>query len=88
MHEYIALNQFDGDGENNLVVLDYDSPTPINKDNFLGHFVFGINSNHINDVISNGEIIVKDREIQTVNESEILQFSREQSIRLWKKMQQ
>ncbi|MFP4023496.1 MAG: amidohydrolase family protein [Thiohalospira sp.] len=88
VHDYIALNQFDGDGENNLVILDYDSPTAINQDNFLGHFIFGINSNHINDVISNGKIIVKDREIQTVNESEILQFSREQSIRLWKKMQQ
>jgi cytosine/adenosine deaminase-related metal-dependent hydrolase len=86
VHEYIALNQFDGDGENNLVILDYDSPTPINQDNFLGHFVFGINSNHIHDVISNGKIIVKDRKIQTINESEILEFSKEQSVRLWKKM--
>ncbi|HSH51504.1 MAG TPA: amidohydrolase family protein [Bacteroidales bacterium] len=88
VHEYIALNQFDGDGENNLVILDYNSPTKINQDNFLGHFVFGINSNHINDVISNGKIIVKDRKIQTVNEPEILKFSQEQSIRLWEKMQQ
>lgn len=88
VHDYIALNQFDGDGENNLVILDYDSPTPINQDNFLGHFVFGMNSNHINDVISNGKIIVKDRKIQTVDEPEILEFSKEQSIRLWKKMQQ
>jgi cytosine/adenosine deaminase-related metal-dependent hydrolase len=86
VHEYIALNQFDGDGENNLVILDYDSPTPINQDNFLGHFVFGINSNHIHDVISNGKIIVKDRKIQTINESEILEFSKEQSVRLWEKM--
>lgn len=86
VHEYIALNQFDGDGENNLVILDYDSPTPINQDNFLGHFVFGINSNHINDVISNGKIIVKNRKMKTVNESEILEFSKEQSVRLWKKM--
>ncbi|MDK2977382.1 MAG: hypothetical protein PWP52_96 [Bacteroidales bacterium] len=86
VHEYIALNQFDGDGENNLVILDYDSPTPINQDNFLGHFVFGINSNHINDVISNGKIIVKGRKMQTVNESEILEFSKEQSVRLWEKM--
>ncbi|MDY6801733.1 MAG: amidohydrolase family protein [Bacteroidota bacterium] len=86
IHEYIALNQFDGDGENNLAILDYDSPTPINQDNFLGHFIFGINSNHINDVISNGKLIVKDRKIQRVNETEILEFSREQSIRLWKKM--
>ncbi|HAF29529.1 MAG TPA: amidohydrolase [Bacteroidales bacterium] len=86
VHDYIALNQFDGDGENNLVILDYDSPTEINQDNFLGHFIFGINSNHVNDVISNGKLIVKDRKIQNVNESEILKFSKEQSVRLWEKM--
>ncbi len=86
VHDYIALNQFDGDSENNLVILDYDSPTEINQNNFLGHFIFGINSNHVNDVISNGKVIVKDRKIQNVNESEILEFSKEQSIRLWKKM--
>jgi len=88
VHDYIAMNKFDGDGENNLVILDYDSPTEITQDNFLGHFIFGINSNHINDVISNGEVIVKDRKIQKVNESEILNFSKEQSLRLWKKMQE
>ncbi len=48
-------NGFVGDGDNNLVVLDYNSPTEINQNNFLGHFVFGINSNHVCDVISNGK---------------------------------
>lgn len=88
VHDYIEMNHFEGDGENNLVILDYDSPTVINQDNFLGHFIFGMNSNHVNDVISNGKLIVKDRKIQNVNESEILEFSREQSLRLWKKMQE
>lgn len=88
VHDYIQMNNFEGDSQNNLVILDYDSPTVINQDNFLGHFIFGINSNHVNDVISNGKLIVKDRKIQNVNESDILEFSREQSVRLWKKMQQ
>ncbi len=88
VHEYIQKNHYDGDGENNLVVLDYNSPTEINSNNFLGHFIFGINSNHVCDVISNGKLIVKGRKIQTVNESEILDFSKEQSVKLWKKMQE
>ena len=88
VHDYIQMNNFEGDNQNNLVILDYDSPTVINQDNFLGHFIFGINSNHVNDVISNGKLIVKDRKIKNVNESEILQFSKEQSVRLWNKMQQ
>jgi len=87
VHHYLALNSFSGDGENNLVVLDYDSPTDFNAENFLGHFIFGLSSKHVQHVISNGKLIVKDRELQTVNESEVLDFTRDQSLRLWKKMQ-
>lgn len=86
VHEYLKINNFEGDGENNLVVLDYPTPTPINQENFLGHFIYGLNSNHVQYVISNGKLIVKDKAIQTVNEQEVLGFAKEQAIRLWKKM--
>ncbi|MCK4677018.1 MAG: amidohydrolase family protein [Bacteroidales bacterium] len=86
VHHYINANNFKGDGENNLVVLNYDSPTEINKENFPGHFIFGINSNHVRDVISNGKLIVKDGIIQTVNEQNMLGFTQEQSLRLWEKL--
>ncbi len=85
VHNYIAENNFTGDGENNLVILDYKSPTPVNKDNFLGHFVFGFNSNDILHVISDGKLIVKNKVVQNVNEPEILQFAQEQAKRLWKR---
>jgi cytosine/adenosine deaminase-related metal-dependent hydrolase len=86
VHRYLRENNFKGDGENNLVVLDYTTPTGINQNNFFGHFIFGINSNHISDVISNGRLIVRNRQVVTVNESEILKESRECADRLWKKM--
>jgi putative selenium metabolism protein SsnA len=88
VHRYLSENNFTGDGDNNLVVLDYNTPTEINRDNFFGHFIFGINSNHVRDVISNGRLIVKNRQIQTVNEAEILKVSKECANRLWKKMQE
>ncbi len=88
VHKYIEDNGFKGDGDNNLVVLDYATPTEINQNNFLGHFIFGINSNHVCDVISNGKLIVKNRLIQTVDEAEILKVSKERALRLWKKMQE
>jgi putative selenium metabolism protein SsnA len=88
VHRYISENNFKGDCENNLVVLDYNTPTGINQNNFYGHFIFGINSNHVSDVISNGKLIVKNRQIQTVNEAEILKVSKECANRLWKKMQE
>ena len=86
VHDYISENNFSGNGENNLVVLDYDTPTEINKDNFLGHFIYGIESKHVRHVISSGKLIVKDRQINTVNEADILKSSREISKKLWRKM--
>ncbi len=86
VHEYLQINNFEGDGENNLVVLDYPTPTPINQDNFLGHFIYGFSSNHVQHVISNGKLTVKNRQMQTLSEEEILDFSKKQALRLWKKL--
>ena len=86
VHTYIKENGFSGDDDNNLVVLDYDTPTPVNRDNFLAHFIFGINSSHVKHVISNGKLIVKNRNIISVDEKEILKFTRQQAKRLWQKL--
>jgi cytosine/adenosine deaminase-related metal-dependent hydrolase len=86
VHHYLSSNEFKGDGHNNLVVLDYDSPTPFNQENFLGHFIFGLRSSHVKHVISQGKLIVKDRILQTIDEQEVLQFTREQAARLWERM--
>ncbi|MDP2237229.1 MAG: amidohydrolase family protein [Bacteroidales bacterium] len=88
VHHYLSKNQFQGDGSNNLVVIDYDTPTDFNADNFLGHFLFGIRAEHVKHVISNGKLILKDRIIQTVDESEILDYARSVSKKLWHCMQQ
>jgi putative selenium metabolism protein SsnA len=88
IHRYLSENNFKSDGENNLVVLNYDTPTEINSDNFYGHFIFGLSSNHVQHVISNGKLIVKNRKLLTVNEDEILKASRKCADRLWEKMQE
>ncbi|HUW93252.1 MAG TPA: amidohydrolase family protein [Bacteroidales bacterium] len=86
VHRYLNDNHFTSDGDNSLVVLDYDPPTPLNSNNFFGHFIFGITSNHVRDVISGGRLIVRDRELTTINEADVLTVSRKQAERLWKKM--
>jgi cytosine/adenosine deaminase-related metal-dependent hydrolase len=86
VHGYLGNNHFSGDGDNNLVVLDYDSPTEFNSSNFLSHFLFGLNSNHIQHVISDGRLIVENRQITTIDENEILESSRKLSVKLWERM--
>jgi len=87
VHKYLNQNKFKGDGNNNLVVLDYSSPTPLTKDNFYGHFLFAFNSAMVTDVISDGKLIVKNRIMQTVDEKTIMKESGELAKVLWKKMQ-
>ncbi len=86
VHNYLQSNGFKGDGDNNLVVLDYDTPTPFNSDNFLGHFLFGIESRQVKHVISQGKLIVEKGNVLTVDEQSILKEARVQAERLWQKM--
>ena len=86
VHHYLHSNGMEGDGENNLIVFDYGSPTPFTRDNFFGHFLFGMESRQITHVISNGKLIVEEGKIVTVDEQEILKESNHQAKRLWKRI--
>lgn len=86
IHRFIRENNFQGDNDNNLVILDYNAPTIMNQDNFLGHFVYGIDSSHVESVISSGRLIVKDKKLVTANEEDILNFAREMGSKLWEKL--
>ena len=82
-HHYIQTNNIRGDSENNLVILNYNSPTPVTSENWLGHFYYGLTSADIDGTICNGQWVVKDGEFANVDQSEILDFSKEQALRLW-----
>jgi cytosine/adenosine deaminase-related metal-dependent hydrolase len=87
VHHYLSQNRFTGDSDNNLVILDYDSPTEINQTNFLSHFIYGLESRNVEHVISQGRLIVQNRELLTVDKDEILGFSKAMAARLWQEMQ-
>ena len=87
VHRYLAQFEAIGDGANNLVILDYDTPTELNDDNFYGHFLFGLEAMHVNTVIARGRVIIEDRRSTLVDEEEIFSFAREQGLRLWKALE-
>ena len=86
VHRYACEFGLRGDGDNNLVLLDYDSPTEVTSDNFLGHFVFGIDSRHVTTVICKGAVIVEEGRVTTVDETEVLAHAREMGKKLWAAM--
>lgn len=82
-HQYLQNNGIKGDSNNNLVIFDYHSPTPITSENWLGHFYYGLTSADIIGTICNGKWVFRDGEFTNVEQSEILKFSKEQALRLW-----
>ncbi len=86
VHRHTALHGPCGDGDNNLIILDYDSPTPLTGENALGHFFYGLGAGHVHTVVSRGEVIVEDGRLTSCDEAEILAFAREQAKRLWSRL--
>jgi cytosine/adenosine deaminase-related metal-dependent hydrolase len=86
VHKYIQSAGAPGDADNNLVILDYDPPTDLTQDNFLGHFVYGIDARHVESVISKGQLLVEDRKITTVDEKEVLTQAKAMGRKLWKSL--
>ena len=85
-HEYLAQNDFVGDGSNNLVVLDYAPPTPVTPKNLAAHFLYGLGRAHVASVISRGRLIVHERRMVSVDEDKMRQFTRKQAERLWRRL--
>ncbi|VAX38936.1 hypothetical protein MNBD_PLANCTO03-418, partial [hydrothermal vent metagenome] len=72
VHSYISQNNFFGDSDNNLVILDYHPPTPITPANWPAHVVYGLDRSHIETVISSGRVIVRNRRCTLIDEETVL----------------
>jgi len=66
-----------------LVVLDYDPPTPISAENFGAHFVFGFGARHVASTVVGGRVLMRERELLTIDEPTLRRAAREQAAALW-----
>ena len=69
-----------------VVVLDYAPYTPMNDGNFPWHFIFGIDSSQVRTVVIDGKLVMKDRQILTVNEEEVFEKAKELAQALWDRL--
>jgi len=68
-----------------LVVLDYNPPTPVDGNNFFYHLIFGIRDNAVKDVFVHGELLVKDQKLTKIDEEEVSRKSIEVAKKFWRK---
>lgn len=78
---------FDQGAIADLVVMNYDEPTPMEKDNLLGHYLFGMQSSMVESVMVGGKWVMKNRKIPGIDEDAIFAKSRQLARKLWMKME-
>jgi putative selenium metabolism protein SsnA len=71
-----------------LVVLDYDPPTPLTEENLAGHWVFGLSSRHVRDVIVAGRPVVRDWESTRAYGERTVARCRDVARDLWTRMEE
>ncbi|HEX8917055.1 MAG TPA: amidohydrolase family protein, partial [Chloroflexota bacterium] len=71
-----------------LVILDYDSPTPLTADNIAWHWIFGFSPAMVESVMVGGRWIMRNREFRGLDEEKVRAESRNQAKRLWDRMQE
>jgi putative selenium metabolism protein SsnA len=70
-----------------LIVLDYDSPTPLTTENVPWHLVFGLTSASVESVMVAGRFILRDR-VSALDHEDIYAEARKASERLWIKLRE
>jgi putative selenium metabolism protein SsnA len=66
-----------------VITIDYQPLTPMGKENWFGHLVFGVTGRMVNDTIINGKFVMKNKEILPVDVEEIMAKSRERAKQIW-----
>ena len=69
-----------------LLIIDYDAPTPVNANNWSGHLLSGM-GDCVDTVIIGGEKVVEHRKFVNLDEKEVFAKTREAAARVWKKME-
>ena len=86
VYEEPLLGRIQAGAPADLVVLEYDPPTPLTAENLAGHWAFGLSAGHVRDVVVSGEFAVRDRRLTRADEAEVRARCRDAAEALWRRM--
>jgi putative selenium metabolism protein SsnA len=69
-----------------LIILDYQAPTPVTAANLPWHIAFGIDGEHVRTSIVGGRVLMRERQLLTLDEEHIHAKARELAARLWHRL--
>jgi len=69
-----------------LAILDYQPPTVLNENNFLGHLIFGLVDATVDTTVCKGRILMQNKKILSMDEEQIAARSRELAPEMWQRL--
>lgn len=71
-----------------LILVDYHAPTPLSAGNLPWHILFGFRETMVTTTIAHGKILMKDRQLLTLDEAAIASRARELAAQVWRRYQE
>jgi len=68
-----------------IILIDYDPPTPMSSANLDGHIQFGFTGGSVETVLIGGQIVMDSRQLAAIDESEVMAKSRAAAAAMWKR---
>jgi putative selenium metabolism protein SsnA len=69
-----------------IILVDYDPPTPLDAGNRPWHIIFGIDGTGVDTTIVAGKVLMRHRELLTLDEAAIMARARELAGKLWQRI--
>jgi len=82
----LTLAQIAPGASADLVFLDYHPTTPLTPGNLPWHILFGVEASTITATVCAGQVLVRDRQLLTLDEEEITARSRELAAKTWERL--
>ena len=83
----LPFGKLDAGGPADLVVLQYEPPTPLHTGNLAAHLLFGMDRSHVRSVLVAGRWIVRDRRVLGVDAPVLFARAQAEAERLWQRME-
>ena len=81
-----SIGKIEQDYYADIIVVDYDPPTPMDETNIDGHIHFGMSGAMVDMTMIDGRIVYKDRKMTQIDEAEVFAKSRETAKAFWSRV--
>jgi len=83
----LPLGELREGGPADVILIDYDPPSPLRAENVFGHLVFGISQATVDTTIAAGKILLRNKQLQlNIDEPRINARARELAGKLWTRL--